>query len=268
MRVAKDETTYSLLEGEALTVLHERGELRLTPGAPVRVSTGRKLEAVIFDLDGVLVDTASFHYECWKAVADEEGIAVDPSVNERLKGVDRMTSLDIVLERASRPYSADERAALAARKNRLYFERIERLTPEALLPGIESFLTEIKAAGLKTAIASASRNAPLVVERLGIGAYFDAIVDVGRIAKGKPDPEIFMAAAEALGVPYRNCAGVEDAEAGVAAIKAAGMFAVGVGTPERMRGADWIVEGTASLRAEELFARFQGRVPEAAGAAR
>jgi len=266
VRVTQEDATYTLLEGEALTVEHDGRELRLAPGEPVSVSRRRKLEAVIFDLDGVLVDTASFHYECWKAIADEQGVPIDPSVNERLKGVDRRTSLDIVLERSSRPYTEDEKAALADRKNKLYVERIEKLTSAALLPGVEPFLRDIKSRGLKTAIASASRNAPLVVERLGIGAYFDAIVDVGTIAKGKPDPEIFMAAAEALGVPYRNCAGIEDAEAGVAAIKAAGMFAVGVGTQAQMREADWVLDGTERLNADELTDRFRGRQPVAAGA--
>ncbi|WP_309118834.1 beta-phosphoglucomutase [Paenibacillus sp.] len=261
VRVTPDDATYSLLEGDDLTIEHEGRELRLASGRPAVVSMRRKLEAVIFDLDGVIVDTASFHYECWKRIADEQGVPLDPSVNERVKGVDRRTSLDIVLERASRPYSEEEKAALANRKNELYVERIEQLTPEALLPGIEAFLRDVKSRGLKTAIASASRNARLVVERLGVGAYFDAIVDAGSVAKGKPDPEIFFAAAEALGVPYRNCAAIEDAEAGIAAIRAAGMFAVGVGTEARMRGADWLLPVTEMLALDELSDRFSGSPP-------
>jgi alpha,alpha-trehalose phosphorylase len=266
VRVTPDEATYSLLEGGDTTIEHEGREVRLKAGVPAVVSLRRELEAIVFDLDGVLVDTASFHYECWKIIADEQGAPIDESVNERLKGVDRRTSLDIVLERASRTYSEEEKAALAARKNMLYVERIEKLTPAALLPGVEALLRDAKSRGLKTAIASASRNARLVVERLGLGAYFDAIVDAGAVAKGKPDPEIFMTAAEALGVPYRNCAAIEDAEAGVAAIKAAGMFAVGVGTEARMREADWIVPGTEALDADSLADRFHGRVPAVAGA--
>ncbi len=263
VRVTAEDATYTLLEGSELTVEHEGRPLGLKPGAPEVVSLRPRLEAIVFDLDGVLVDTASFHYECWKAVADEQGVPIDPSVNERLKGVDRRTSLDIVLERASRTYSEEEKASLAERKNRLYVERIEKLTPAALLPGVEAFLRDVKSRGLKTAIASASRNARRVVERLGLTAYFDAIVEAGAVAKGKPDPEIFMTAAEALGVPYRNCVGVEDAEAGVAAIKAAGMFAVGVGLEERMREADWVLSGTDALDLEALTDRFLGRVPTA-----
>ena len=266
VRVTPDEVTYSLLEGGELTIEHEGRTLRLKAGQPAVVSMRRALEAVIFDLDGVLVDTASFHYECWKMIADEQGVPIDASVSERVKGVDRRASLDIVLERANRAYTEEEKAALAARKNALYVERIEKLTPAALLPGVEAFLRDVKSRGLKTAIASASRNARLVVERLGLGAYFDAIVDAGAVAKGKPDPEIFMAAAEALGVPYRNCVGVEDAEAGVAAIKAAGMFAVGVGLEASMREADWALPGTEALDADALADRFLGRQPAAAGA--
>jgi len=256
VRVTPDEVEYALLEGDALSIRHDMRELSLQPDAPTRVSLRRKLEAVIFDLDGVVVDTAEFHYQAWKRLADELGLPFDRSVNERLKGVDRMASLDIVLEPSTVAYTEEQKRAFAARKNELYVELIERLTPADLLPGVEPFLKEIKSLGIRTALASASRNAPRVVERLGVGAYFDVIVDVNAIVKGKPDPEIFMAAAEQLGVPYRNCVGVEDAEAGVKAIRAAGMFAVGVGSPERMRKADWALPGTEGLDVQELLRRF------------
>ncbi|WP_274364239.1 beta-phosphoglucomutase [Paenibacillus thermotolerans] len=257
--VTKREAVYMLEEGSGITIVHEHEELSLSSGSAVRVSLEPKLEAVIFDLDGVIVDTAEYHYLGWKKLADELGVPFDKRINERLKGVDRMKSLNIVLEKSERTYTEDEKRTMADKKNRYYVESIGAISPSDILPGIEAFLRELKLRGIKTALASASKNAKPVIERLGIEPYLDVVVDVAKIAKGKPDPEIFMTAAEQLKVPLRNCAGVEDAEAGIEAIKAAGMFAVGVGSPEAMHKADWRVDGTDNLTLDALLERFRAR---------
>ena len=216
-----------------------------------------KLEAVIFDLDGVIVNTAEHHYLAWQRLADELGVYFDRRINERLKGVDRMTSLEIVLERSEKAYSADEKQELADRKNRYYIELIDRITPQDLLPGIRQLLADLKARGIRTALASASKNAPKVIGRLQIGGFFDAIVDAASVKRGKPDPEIFIRAAEMLGVPEAACIGVEDAKAGIQAIKAAGMLAVGIGSPAQLHEADLILESTSQLSLERLLELFQ-----------
>lgn len=187
-------------------------------------------EALIFDLDGVLVDTAKFHYEAWKALADRLGMKFDYSINERLKGVSRMKSLEIILEvnGASERYSEEEKNALCTEKNDLYVKFIKTLTPNDVLPGILSFINKARGAGLKCAVASVSKNAPAVLEALQIRNLFDYVADAAKVKKSKPDPEIFQVCAEALGVLPENCIGIEDAQAGVEAIKSAGMTAVGI----------------------------------------
>lgn len=214
------------------------------------------LKAVIFDLDGVIVDTAEQHYQAWKRLADELGVYFDRKINERLKGVSRMTSLEIILERSDKDYSEAEKESLASRKNGYYVELIERIKPQDMLPGIGQFLQELKAAGIQTAVASASRNAPRVIERLQAGEYFDVIVDVTKIRKNKPDPEIFLTAAELLGAPIAGCVGIEDAEAGIQAIKGAGMFAIGIGSSERLGAANVVLSSTEELSLRRISAEF------------
>jgi alpha,alpha-trehalose phosphorylase len=195
-------------------------------------------KAVVFDLDGVLADTATVHHAAWKKLADETGLPFDDAIGERLKGVDRRASLEILLERSPRVYTEAEKEALAARKNAHYREQIGHFGPGHLLPGARAAVESVRRAGLKTALASASRNAPLLLERLGIAGLFDYVVDAGRIARAKPDPEIFLAAAAGLGLAPADCLGVEDAAAGVAAIHAAGMAAVGIGSGPALAEAD------------------------------
>lgn len=259
VHVTKKEVGYTLLEGEPISIRHEFTDLALEPNRKVSMSMEPELQAVIFDLDGVIVDTAEQHYQAWKRLADEIGVYFDRTINERLKGVSRMASLEIILERSDKAYSDQEKEAMAARKNGYYVELIEQITPDDFLPGIERFLKELKERGIKTALASASKNAPKVIQRLQAEEYFDVIVDVSTLGKGKPDPEIFMKAAELLGVPRRNCIGVEDAEAGIRAIQSAGMFAVGVGTPEQMHAADLRLDDTSQLSLEGVLAHFRHR---------
>jgi beta-phosphoglucomutase len=218
----------------------------------------KKVEAFIFDLDGVITDSAEHHYLAWKQLGEELGIPFDREFNEQLKGVSRMDSLERILALGNKQndYTPEEKEALAAKKNEHYKELIKTITPNDVLPGILELLKEIKTHNIKIGLASASKNALFVIKRLGVGQYFNTIVDAATVVQGKPHPEIFLKAADSLDVPYENCIGVEDAEAGVEAIKGAGMFAVGVGTKEAMAKADMIVEGTSELRFDEIIARF------------
>ncbi|TWI63034.1 beta-phosphoglucomutase [Pseudoduganella lurida] len=211
------------------------------------MSTSR-YAAVIFDLDGVITDTARYHYLAWKRLADGEGVHFDEAANEHLKGIDRMGSLELILASATRAYSDAEKLALATEKNEHYKELIATMSPADLLPGAVAALDTCRAAGLKIGLASVSRNAFTVLDRLGITDKFDYIVDAGTIAKGKPDPEIFLKAARELGVAPGDCFGVEDAVAGVASIKSAGMYAIGVGDPAVLTEADQVIPDLAAFR--------------------
>ena len=207
-----------------------------------------KFKAVIFDLDGVITDTAHYHYLAWKRLADSIDAPFDEAFNEQLKGVDRMGSLELILARAPRSYSQEEKLALADAKNRHYQELIATMTPDDLLPGALRALEEVRAAGLKTGLASVSKNAFTVLDRLGIRDRFDDVVDAATIVNGKPHPEIFLTACAHLGLEPRDCLGVEDAAAGVASIKDAGMVAVGVGSPEVLRRADRVIPSMEAFR--------------------
>lgn len=204
------------------------------------------LKGVAFDLDGVLTDTARAHYRAWKRLADSLDIPFDEEANEALKGVDRMGSLARIL--GDRPgYDAAERLRLATLKNAWYLEEIAHFGPGDLFPGAREALEQCRAAGLGIALASASRNAPLLIARMQVAELFDTIIDPATLAAGKPAPDIFLAAAAALGAAPAEMLGVEDAPAGVEAIHAAGMKAVGVGTPVALPDADWIIPAIADF---------------------
>lgn len=199
----------------------------------------------IFDLDGVLVDTAELHYLAWKHVADELGVPFDRKKNERLRGVPRMRSLEIVVEDLpSRPAAME---ALATRKNALYVESIQQLTPADLLPGVRTLLTVLRSHGVRLALGSSSRNARAVIERLGIASLLDAVVDGDGFAHAKPAPDVFLNAARLLDVEPATCVVVEDAQSGIEAAKAAGMFAVGIARDEPLHGADLTVRSPAEI---------------------
>lgn len=210
-----------------------------------------KYQAVIFDLDGVITDTAHYHYLAWKRLAESQGLHFDAAFNEQLKGVDRMGSLELILAQGSRSYCHEEKLALADAKNRHYVELIATMTPDDILPGVLPALDSVRAAGLKTGLASVSKNAFTVLDKLGIRQRFDEVVDAARIANSKPHPEIFLTAARQLGVAPADCLGVEDAVAGVASIKDAGMVAVGVGNPEVLARADYVIASMAQFRLED-----------------
>ena len=206
----------------------------------------RPLTALAFDLDGVLTDTARAHYRAWKRLAETLGIAFDEVANEALKGVDRMGSLALIL--GDRPgYDDASRMQLAAQKNAWYLEEIEHFGSADLFLGARNALDQCRAAGLPIALASASRNAPLLIERLGIARLFDAVIDPASVAAGKPAPDVFLAAAEALGSSPRQMLGVEDSTAGIEAIRAAGMAALGVGDPAQLARADTVIASIAEF---------------------
>lgn len=211
------------------------------------------LKGVAFDLDGVLTDTARAHYRAWKKLADSLGIAFDEEANEALKGVDRMGSLALILGER-RGYDEAERQRLAARKNDWYLEEIAHFGPADLFPGARDALEQCRAAGLGIALASASRNAPLLIARMQVAALFDTIIDPASLAAGKPAPDIFLAAADALGASPAEMLGVEDAPAGVEAIHAAGMKALGVGSRAGLPAADWIIPAIADFELADYSA--------------
>ncbi len=187
------------------------------------------IKAVIFDLDGVIVSTDEFHYQAWKKISDEEGIPFNHTINNRLRGVSRMESLDIILERAEKTYTPEEKQALAERKNDYYKKSLVELSPNDLLPGAKHTIEELKKRKVKIAIGSSSKNTPTILKQIGLADEFDAIADGNDITHSKPDPEVFLLAASKLGVPPEACLVVEDAEAGVQAAIAGGMNVAAVG---------------------------------------
>ena len=219
----------------------------------------KELRAFIFDLDGVITDTAEYHYLAWKQLANEMGITFTREDNERLKGISRMESLEIILEIGNKQssYTVEEKEKLATQKNEHYMELIKQITPNDCLPGIKQLLNDIKAAGYKLGLASVSKNAPAVMNSLQLSDQFDYMVDAHTIKKGKPDPEIFLKAAERLGVHADECIGIEDAEAGVEAIKSAGMFAVGVGSKDQLAKADLLYSNTSDLSLNEIIREYR-----------
>jgi beta-phosphoglucomutase len=203
------------------------------------------IRAFLFDLDGVLTDTSEFHYLGWKRLADELGLSFDRQKNEALRGVSRRESLLLLLN--GRPATEEEMNEWMERKNRYYIEYVSRMTPENLLPGALELLKELHQAGYKVAIVSSSKNTPLVLERLQIGEWLDAVVDGNAAARSKPAPDLFLLAAERLGVSPEECLVVEDAEAGIAAGKAAGMCTLGLGPSERVGSADYQLPDLAGV---------------------
>jgi len=208
--------------------------------------------AVLFDLDGVLTDTAELHYQSWCLIARELGVPFDRRANEALRGLSREQSLLRLLGSHAGRFTRQQRDELLARKNAEYLRRVDRLGPADLLPGAAELLADLRRRGVRVAVASSSRNARRVIERLGIAERLDAIVDGNDAPRSKPDPQVFQLAAERLGVAPAWCVVVEDAEAGVEAARAAGMKVVGVGPPQRVGQADHVVRCTAELTADVL----------------
>jgi beta-phosphoglucomutase len=211
-----------------------------------------KIEACLFDLDGVVVDTAKYHFIAWRALAEELGFEFTLEDNERLKGVSRMQSLEILLEIGGLQFNDQEKENMAARKNALYVSYIEKMTPEEILPGVERFLNELRKSDIKIALGSASKNAPMILDRIGLTALFDAVVDGNSITEAKPNPEVFLKGAEKLGVEPENCVVFEDAIAGIEAARNANMHCVGIGQPEILGLADMVIAGFQDFTLADL----------------
>jgi len=201
------------------------------------------IKGCIFDLDGVIVDTAKYHYLAWKRLAAELGFFFSEKDNERLKGVSRMASLEILLQVGGLSFSEEEKLSMAERKNRWYVEYITGMKEDEVLPGAKKFLKSARASGLKLALGSASKNALTILNGLKLTGYFDAVIDGTRVSRAKPDPEVFLLAAEKLGLSPGSCVVFEDAQAGVEAAKRAGMRCIGVGTGPELSGADMRIPG-------------------------
>lgn len=210
------------------------------------------IQGVIFDLDGVLVDTAHYHFIAWKRLAKELGIDFNEQDNEQLKGVSRMRSLEIILELGNLRLSQEEMERLATKKNLWFVEYINLMKADEIFPGVKELIQTIRSNGMKVALASSSKNADTVLTLLNIKNYFDAIVDGTMITHTKPDPEIFLLAASKLAIPVSQCLVFEDAEAGVEAAVAAKMKCVGVGSAQQLSKADFVVSKTADFTVQKI----------------
>lgn len=187
------------------------------------------MNAVIFDLDGVICYTDQYHYQAWKQMADEIQVYFDETINNRLRGVSRMESLDIILEKAERTFSKEEKEALAAKKNDIYVELLKKMSPNDLSTEVKDTLEELRSRGYKLAIGSSSKNTKMILNQIGLGGYFDAISDGTNITNSKPDPEVFLKAAKFIGEKPENCLVVEDALAGIEAAYRGGFPSAGIG---------------------------------------
>ena len=199
------------------------------------------VKGCIFDLDGVIVDTAKYHYLAWKRLANELGFDFTEKDNERLKGVSRMASLEILLSIGNVTLSEDEKLALAAKKNEWYVEYISRMNKDEILPGVENFLQTIRSEGIKVSLGSASKNSMMILDNLELTKYFDAIIDGNKVSEAKPDPEVFLLAAKELDLDPKVCVVFEDAEAGIEAAIRAGMRSIGIGSVETLGKATKVV---------------------------
>ena len=205
------------------------------------------MKGAIFDLDGVIVDTAKYHYLAWARLANELGFDFTLKDNERLKGVSRARSLEILLEIGHKSMSDSEKSLLAEKKNNWYVDYIRRMDETELLKGAREYIVKLKSQGTKVALGSASKNAPMILNNLNIMELFDAVIDGNKVSKAKPDPEVFSLGASELGLAPEDCVVFEDAEAGVEAAKRAGMKVVGIGRKEILNDADFVVAGLYEL---------------------
>ncbi|HSJ87048.1 MAG TPA: beta-phosphoglucomutase [Anaerolineales bacterium] len=216
--------------------------------------TNSRIKGFVFDLDGVLTDTAEYHYRGWKRLADEEGIPFTREDNEFLRGIPRRESLMLILK--ERIYPEDRIRQMMERKNNYYLEFIKEISPRDLLPGGRELLEEIRRAGLKSALGSASKNAPEVVRRLGIANLLDAISDGNSVERQKPAPDLFLHAARQLNLKPEECVVVEDAAAGIEAARAGGFHTVGLGPRERVGEAEVIFPSLAGVHLDMLLSAF------------
>ena len=251
--ITKTSTSYSLRCGNDLELWHRNKAFTLKEGESQSFCLSPDLEAVIFDLDGVITDTADLHYQAWKKISDIYGLAFDREVNERLRGVSREESLAIILSHNKKEMSEAMRKQIAEEKNKLYVASLESLSPKDILPGIKELFDALKQGGIKIALASSSRNARRVCEKLELLTFFDGIADISKLPLSKPAPDIFLEAARLVDAWPQNCVGVEDAQAGIDAIRDAGMFSIGIGD---VKNADILLSSTKDLDLSQIQKLF------------
>ena len=219
---------------------------------PKTTQMTNKIKLCIFDLDGVIVDTAKYHYLAWKELAKEFGYDLTKQQNEKLKGVSRVQSLKLIMQWAGVSKSEEEQKILTAKKNEQYVKLIQSLTPDDVFPGVREFISELKDNGILASIGSASKNTRLILEKLEITDLFDYIVDGTMTTHSKPDPEVFLKSCEALNINPANTAVFEDAPKGIEAAKTGGMYAIGVGNPEELSNADMVIPGFEGLGVKDI----------------
>lgn len=211
------------------------------------------VQAVIFDLDGVITDTATYHFKAWQKLAMQIGIPLTPEDNEPLKGLDRLSSLNKILQKGGLTVEEPKKQFFAEQKNLYYKTFIESMTQKDIFPGAEYLLQQLRQKNVRVGLASASQNALVVLKRLGIEHYFDYIADAGQIKLNKPHPDIFLTVASHLNVEPNACVGIEDACAGIQSIKAAGMVAIGIGDEAQLLGADKLYPSIAELKMTDIL---------------
>lgn len=210
-------------------------------------------KAALFDLDGVLVDTAKFHFLAWKQLADQLGIRFSEQDNEKLKGVSRMESLEILLKLGNKKYTDAEKIAMAEEKNKNYVRYIQDMDASEILPGVLKTLTSLQRLKIKIGLGSASKNTAIILKNTGLSQYFDIIIDGNIVSNAKPDPEVFVKGSEGLQISNQDCVVFEDSEAGCHAAKRAGMYAIGVGKAENLPSADEIIPDFKHFKVEAIF---------------
>lgn len=205
------------------------------------------IKGIIFDLDGVICSTDEYHYQAWKSIADEEGIYFDRNINERLRGVSRAESLEIILERATASYSPEQKAALMEKKNNIYRELLKNMGPGDVTEEVRSTLRKLREKGYGLSIGSSSKNTRFILERTGFTDAFDGISDGNMISRSKPDPEVFIKAAGILGLKNGECLVIEDAVSGIDAANAAGFHSVGIGPAAECEGAEFKIQNLSEI---------------------
>lgn len=211
-----------------------------------------KIEACLFDLDGVIVDTAKYHFLAWRQLAKELGIVFTEEDNELLKGVSRVRSLEIILEIGRITLTNEQKTAYANKKNEVYLEFIYKMKDDELLDGVKEFIEELRTQGILVALGSASKNAQLILHQLKIEDLFDVVIDGNKVLEAKPNPEVFLKGAKSLQVDSVNCVVFEDAMAGVEAAKNAGMFCIGIGDRHTLQQADFVISGFENFSLKRL----------------
>lgn len=210
------------------------------------------IKCCLFDLDGVIVDTAKYHYLAWKRLANELGFEFTEDNNERLKGISRMKSLEILLEIGGLDLNENTKLKLADKKNSWYVEYISKMTPDEILPGVKNFIEDLKRRNIRTTIGSVSKNTRTILKNVGLTSYFDVIIDGTKITHAKPNPEVFLKGAKELNIDPKNCVVFEDAKAGIEAAINAGMYSVGIGSSDILGKANLVVPGFEEMSFDKL----------------